>query len=101
MKLALDADLANGESDLFNVDGEIVGTLNFDAEHVSINVIKNGSSAFKLFNRGSDTLSIIGGTVVQFTDEEKYSFTVGEDGLINVKRDTSRRFDGCNNCRWY
>ena len=89
VKLALDADLANGESDLFNVDGEIVGTLNFDAEHVSINVIKNGSSAFKLFNRGSDTLSIIGGTVVQFTDEEKYSFTVGEDGLINVKRDTS------------
>ncbi|MDE6138795.1 MAG: hypothetical protein K2F57_04925, partial [Candidatus Gastranaerophilales bacterium] len=89
VKIAIDADLAQGTSDIFDVAAEITGTLKFDAEHFDVNIINGGTNSFKLFNRGSEQLVINGGSVIQYNAEEKYTLTIGEDGVISVKRDSS------------
>ncbi len=87
--LAIDANLAEGKSDLFDVEGEMYGSLNFDAEHFDINILKEGNKSFNLFSKGADTLTFVGDSVIQYTERNKYEFTLGEDGLINVKRHSS------------
>lgn len=89
VRIALDADLSKGQSDLFNVAGDIKGNLDFDAEHFDINIIKGGTKSFQLFNRWSDLFTFNNNSLIQYNESEKYTFTIGEDGFINVKRDSS------------
>ncbi len=89
-KIAFDADLSTGQSDIFNVTQRLTGGLKFDAEHFDVKLTDGDNDKFQLFNGAVSGLSFIGDAVVQYTNDTKYTLTVGEDGFINVDKDTSR-----------
>lgn len=89
IKIAFDADLSSGESDFFNVTQAMAGSLKFDAEHFDVKLKDGNKDKFQLFNRSDYNFSFIGDAIVQYTTEGKYTLTVGEDGFINVLKDTS------------
>ncbi len=87
--IALDVDLNQGLSDFFEVKGGSTGTLKFDTDHFELNIIDDGNAdKFQLIGGVPD--SFLTGELVQFSENGKYKFTVGEGGFINVTReDTS------------
>lgn len=87
--IALDVDLNQGKSDFFNVSGTTTGSLKFDADHFELNIINDGSAdKFQLIS--SSNPNFLSGELIQFYEDGKYKFTIGEDGFINVtKEDTS------------
>ncbi len=90
VSIAFDADLASGKSDYFNVSGAMSGGLKFDAEHFNVNFIDGDAAGFQLFNKLDNGFSLAGDAIVRFTDDVKYTMTLGENGFVNVARDTSR-----------
>ncbi len=90
VSIAFDADLATGKSDYFNVSGTMSGGLKFDAEHFNVNFTDGDAAGFQLFNKLSNGFSLAGDAIVRFTDDVKYTMTLGENGFVNVERDTSR-----------
>ncbi len=89
VSIAFDADLAAGKSDYFNVSGAMSGGLKFDAEHFNVNFIDGDATGFQLFNKLDNGFSLAGDAIVRFTDDAKYTMTLGENGFVNVERDTS------------
>lgn len=89
VKLAFDADLSKGESDMFNISQAMNGELKFDAEHFDVKIKDGDKDSFRLFNRLDPNFSLIGDAIVQYTNHKKFTLTVGEDGYINVEKDTT------------
>ncbi len=89
VSIAFDADLASGKSDNFNISGTMTGGLKFDAEHFDVNLIDGEAEGFQLFNKVDSGFSLAGDSVVRFTDDVKYTMTLGANGFVNVARDNS------------
>jgi len=89
VSIAFDADLASGQSDNFNVSGTMKGGLKFDAEHFDVNLIDGDAEGFQLFNKLDSGFSLAGDSVVRYTNDVKYTMTLGENGFVNVARDNS------------
>lgn len=89
VKIAFDADLSKGESDIFNVSDSMSGGLKFDAEHFDVKIKDGDKNNFKLFNKLDSDFSLVGDSIVQYTGNKKFTLSIGEDGFINVEKDTS------------
>ena len=89
VKIAFDADLSTGESDKFDVAQRMEGGLKFDAEHFDVKIVDGDNDKFQLFNRLDSNFSLIGDAIVQYTNNKKFTLTLGEDGYINVEKDTT------------
>lgn len=89
VKIAFDADLSTGESDKFDVAQKMEGGLKFDAEHFDVKIVDGDNDKFQLFNRFDNNFSLIGDAIVQYTNNKKFTLTLGEDGYINVEKDTT------------
>lgn len=89
VKIAFDANLSTGESDKFEVSQAMNGALKFDAEHFDVKLIAGDKEKFQLFSRSDANFSLIGDAIVQYTNNKKYTLTVGEDGYINVEGDNT------------
>lgn len=88
--ISFDADLAQGRSDYFNISGKMSGGLKFDAEHFNVNFIDGEADGFQLFSKLDNGFSLAGDSIIRFTEDVKYIMTLGENGYVNVARDTSR-----------
>ena len=87
MTIAFDADLKEGQSDLFNVSGQMTGGIDFDSDHFEVNILENGDAeGFQLFNKITNGFRF-DGELVQYNESMKYILSVGENGFINVKKD--------------
>lgn len=89
IKLAFDADLLNGKSDMFNISQNMQGGMKFDAEHVDVKIKDGKETSFKLFNKLDPAFLVTGDSIVQYTNSTKYTLTLGEEGVINVEKDST------------
>lgn len=90
VKISFDANLSTGESDKFNISQRMEGGLKFDAEHFDVKLVDGDKESFQLFNRLDSNFSLIGDAIVIYTNNIKTTLTVGEEGYINVLKDTSK-----------